>query len=67
MGATHYEHNKPESCRGGSPALPDWHDLLRAGRNVRLPVLTPFTPNSGECLSKVRVDAFRVPERTIEY
>ena len=68
MKTTHYDHNKTVSRRSCAPTLPDRHDLARAvldgGELTLLPLLTP---NSGECLSKVGVDALRVPKRTIEY
>jgi hypothetical protein len=63
MEGTHYEqHNEDGSHRSGSPALPDWQYVSRMLFIARLCMLTLFTPNSGECLSKVGVDAFRVSE-----
>jgi hypothetical protein len=68
MTITHYDHKKPASRRSGAPTLSDWHDLSRAVLNGgKLALLSLLTPNSGECLSKVGVDALRVPKRTIEY
>jgi hypothetical protein len=57
------------SHRTCAPTLPDWHDLSRVVLNGEggLAKLSLLTPNSGERLSKIGVDALRVPKRTIEY
>ena len=50
------------SHRRSSPARPDRPYISRVLFSVRLFKPTLFTPNSGECLSNVGVDAFRVSE-----
>ena len=68
MRTTHYDHTERASRRSCAPTLSDWHDLSRAVLNEgELAMLSLLTPNSGERLSKVGVDALRVPKRTIEY
>lgn len=45
-----------------SMGRPDWQYISRMPFIARLFMLTLFASNSGECLSNVGVDAFRVSE-----